>query len=68
MAATGTDPMITSLATSQQIMIGRFACLSTIAPAGNATSANAAEVAAVSMPTWKVVACSSSTAVSGSAS
>ena len=67
-AATGTDPMIRVRAASHQIISCRLACRSTIAPAGRAMSANASVPAAASNPTWKVVACRTTTAVSGSAS
>lgn len=66
--ANGTDPMISTRATSQASMIPRLVCRSTSAPAGRAMSANAAVAADVSRPTSKVLALSRTTAVSGSAS
>src|SRR5580658_9356764 len=67
-AATGTEPMISIRATSHQIISHRLARRSTMAPAGRAISANGRVAAAVSAPTWKVEAWSTTTAVSGSAS
>ncbi|GGN65254.1 hypothetical protein GCM10011579_035530 [Streptomyces albiflavescens] len=48
-------------------MMERLEPRSTSAPAGSAISANAAVVAAVSSPTWNVLALSATTATSGSA-
>jgi hypothetical protein len=67
-AASGTEPMISIRARSHQIISRRLGRRSTTAPAGRAISANAAVEAALSRPTWNVVARSTTTAVSGSAS
>src|SRR5579864_4050736 len=60
--------MISIRARSHQIIRRRLARRSTRAPAGRAISAKARVAAELSRPTWNVLACSTTTAVSGSAS